>query len=212
MAYAAWESTTSHYLDKQHSRWPSSLSKAFSSIYSEDSPTRLQQSRSNKLQIPILNFYRGFNATMVGIVPYAGTFFLARGYLRSKLHSLKRDPKDYAQRPVSGTSRNIYVVNLCIGALSGAFAQTVSYPFEVIRRKMQIGGLTHPGRWIRWGETTRSIWREAAAHVPHERSCMRIIGGMKGFYVGLGIGYLKIIPMSAVTYMIWEAGKSGTGM
>src|SRR6266478_770494 len=64
------------------------------------------------------------------------------------------------------------------GALSDVLAQTVSYPFEVVRRRMQVGGLNQPGRWLRWGETVHAIW-------------MR--GGARGFFVGLSIRYLKIV-------------------
>ena len=84
------------------------------------------------------------------------------------------------------------MADLGIGALSGAFAQTCSYPFEVVRRRMQVGGLTEPGRWLRWGETVRAIWTRA---------------GVRGFFVGLSIGYLKIVPMNAVSFAVWQGMK-----
>jgi len=71
-------------------------------------------------------------------------------------------------------------------------AQTASYPFEVVRRRMQVGGITRPDRWLRWGETVRAIW--------HAR-------GWRGFYVGLSIGYIKVIPMTAVSFTVWQGGK-----
>ena len=81
------------------------------------------------------------------------------------------------------------IVDLAIGAVAGAVAQTVSYPFEVVRRRMQVGGVTHPGQWMRWGETVRAVW---------------IAGGVRGFYVGLSIGYVKIIPMTALSFTVWQ--------
>ncbi|KAF8909883.1 mitochondrial carrier domain-containing protein [Mucidula mucida] len=131
-------------------------------------------------QFPFLKLYRGFTATMVGMIPYAGMSFLAWGYLRA--HFI---PKDKLKAASPGA-------DLIIGAVSGAAAQTVSYPFEVIRRRMQVGGITRPDRWIGWKETVTSIYRA---------------GGLGGFYVGLSIGYLKIVPMTAVTFAIWEGGK-----
>ncbi|THH17900.1 hypothetical protein EW146_g3000 [Bondarzewia mesenterica] len=36
-------------------------------------------------RIPLLKFYRGFTVSIAGMVPYAGTAFLAWGYLRAHL-------------------------------------------------------------------------------------------------------------------------------
>ncbi|KAF9006358.1 mitochondrial substrate carrier, partial [Hymenopellis radicata] len=82
--------------------------------------------------------------------------------------------------------------DLIIGAVSGAAGQTVSCPFEVIRRRMQVGGITRPDRWLGWKETVMSIYRA---------------GGLGGFYVGLSIRYLKIVPMSAVPFAVWDGGR-----
>jgi len=137
---------------------------------------------------PLLKFYRGFTVSLAGIVPYAGTAFLTWGYLRATLVPVTPD----GRRP-----RATPLADLGIGALSGVLAQTVSYPFEVVRRRMQVGGLTQPGRWLRWGETVRAIW-------------MR--GGAGGFFVGLGIGYLKIVPMNAVSFAVWQGMKRLLGL
>ena len=134
-------------------------------------------------RMPILKFYRGFTVTITGMIPYAGTSFLAWGYLRSVFVpyiSSSSDNKRVKPTPVA---------DLSIGAVSGALAQTVSYPFEVIRRRMQVGGLTQPDRWLRWGETVHTIWAAK---------------GWRGFYVGLSIGYLKVVPMTAVSFAVWQ--------
>jgi solute carrier family 25 (mitochondrial carrier protein), member 16 len=127
---------------------------------------------------PLLKFYRGFSVTIIGMIPYSGTSFLAWDYLRAKMYRIDAKP-----------SR---VGNLVIGAISGVLGQTVSYPFEVVRRRMQVGGLTQPDRWMSWRETVRTIWRQ---------------GGWQGFFVGLSIGYLKMVPMTAVSFAVWEEMK-----
>ena len=134
---------------------------------------------------PLLKFYRGFSVSLVGIVPYAGTAFLTWEYLRAATRPVSVSPD--GRRP-----RATPLADMGIGALAGAVAQTVSYPFEVVRRRMQIGGLTQPGRWLRWGETVRAIWAR---------------GGPQGFFVGLSIGYLKIVPMNAVSFAVWQGMK-----
>jgi len=60
---------------------------------------------------------------------------------------------------------------------------------------MQIGGPTQPGQWLRWGETVRAIWTRGEPQG-------------QGFFVGLGIGCLKIVPMNAVSFAVWE-GMNG---
>ena len=134
------------------------------------------------LRFPLLKFYRGFSVTLVGMVPYAGMSFLSWGLLRSKF----LPPSKAGHRPAAP------LADLVIGALSGALAQTVSYPFEVIRRRMQVGGITRPNEWLRWGETIRMIWQSQ---------------GWRGFFVGLSIGYLKVVPMTAVSFTVWQGGK-----
>jgi solute carrier family 25 (mitochondrial carrier protein), member 16 len=128
-------------------------------------------------RFPIANFYRGFTPSLIGMVPYAGVSFLTWGMLRNRL------PKP--------SPRHRTIFNLSTGALAGACAQTASYPFEVIRRRMQKIG----GAGMR--QTILEIWKT---------------GGLRGFYVGLSIGYLKVVPMTGVSYATWEACKTFFGV
>ncbi|KAI0090904.1 mitochondrial carrier domain-containing protein [Irpex rosettiformis] len=157
-----------------------------SSAVIEAIPHTLSQTAPNIFtRFPILKFYRGFTVTLTGMVPYAGTSFLTWGFLRSRF------------LPSTSDHKSVPIIDLTAGAVSGALSQTVSYPFEVIRRRMQVGGLTHPDRWMHWSETVSTIWRS---------------GGWKGFYVGLSIGYLKIVPMTAVSFTVWQWGKGFLGV
>ena len=169
---------------------PHSLSQIITLIYHEGSPTTAVSSAPHPTPVsspkqsrifssfPLLKFYRGFSVTIIGMIPYSGTSFLVWDLLRAKMYSIDKKP-----------SR---VGNLIVGAISGVLGQTVSYPFEVVRRRMQVGGLTQPDRWIGWRETVRMIWRQ---------------GGWQGFFIGLSIGYLKIVPMTAVSFAVWEEMK-----
>lgn len=133
-------------------------------------------------RFPVIKLYRGFTVTVAGMVPYAGISFLSWGFLRSTF--LPADKLGH--RPPTP------IADLVIGAASGVCAQTASYPFEVVRRHMQVGGLTRPDRWLRWGETVATIWQSS---------------GWRGFYVGLGLGYLKVVPMTAVSFTVWQGCK-----
>jgi len=151
---------------------------------SPSSPATIDQPRLFS-RFPLLSFYRGFSVSMLGMVPYAGTNFLAWGYLRAAFLPPTSEQGQQRQKPTP-------LADLVIGAISGASGQTVSYPFEVIRRRMQVGGLTQPDRWIGFGETVRHIWATS---------------GLRGFYVGLSIGYLKIVPMTATSFAVWQWAK-----
>jgi solute carrier family 25 protein 16 len=62
---------------------------------------------------------------------------------------------------------------------------------------MQVGGLTRPDRWLRPDEIIRAIWTA---------------GGWRGFFVGLSVGYLKVVPMTAVSFAVWQGGKRVLGV
>ncbi|KAI0790055.1 mitochondrial carrier domain-containing protein [Abortiporus biennis] len=170
------------------SKQPLSTTTATSSPSSSSAPRHSSLSETSRIlftRFPILKFYRGFTVTIIGMVPYAGTSFLTWGYLHSILKPKPTQPGSTKPPPTP-------IADLTIGALSGAISQTVSYPFEVIRRRMQVGGITNPDRWLGWNETVRSIWRT---------------GGWQGFYIGLSIGYMKMIPMTAVSFTVWQYMK-----
>jgi solute carrier family 25 protein 16 len=141
------------------------------------------------------------------MIPYAGTSFLIWGFLRgifipepppSASPSItSSSPSGTDARPKPLKSKPHPVADLLIGAVAGATAQTVSYPFEVIRRRQQVGGVMRPSHWLGFRETTRDVWAR---------------GGWRGFFVGLSIGYLKVVPMTAVSFASWEWGKRILGI
>ena len=80
-------------------------------------------------RFPVLKFYRGSTVTTVGMIPYVGTYILFWGFLRAHFFPHRKGGSKTGAGPHA---------DLSIGAVSGALAQTVSYPFEVIRRRMQV--------------------------------------------------------------------------
>ncbi|KAG8777385.1 hypothetical protein FRC12_000399 [Ceratobasidium sp. 428] len=143
---------------------------------------------------PISKFYRGFSVTLLGMIPYAGTSFLVWGQLRA---IFLPPPPQSQPGPNPTIPRHRPLADLTIGGISGIISQTVSYPFEIVRRRLQVGGLIRPRGFVGWGETVREIW---AAQ------------GWRGFFVGLSIGYIKVVPMTAVSFMCWESGKRLLGV
>lgn len=139
----------------------------------------------------IANFYRGFLPTLAGMIPYAGVSFwthhLATDYFRQQPYACVPDTYDKKNRPVLKTW-----AELACGGLAGLVAQTSSYPLEVIRRRMQVGGLLKPDVFVSFADTVKDMYRAK---------------GFKGFYVGLSIGYIKVTPMVAVSFAVYERMK-----
>ncbi|GMM44326.1 coenzyme A transporter [Pichia kluyveri] len=147
--------------------------------------------------LSISNFYRGFIPTILGMIPYAGVSF----YSHDLLHDLFRS-KYLAKYTVSTSiparfneSRpplNTWA-QLLAGGGAGMLAQASAYPFEVIRRRMQVGAVTDPsGQFHSISFTAKQIYKQR---------------GLSGFYVGLGIGFLKVIPMFACSFYVYERCK-----
>jgi solute carrier family 25 (mitochondrial carrier protein), member 16 len=137
----------------------------------------------------IFNFYRGVVPTIVGMVPYAGVSFYTYDSLK----------KWTSQFPIfqnqSPPPRLNSMGTLLSGALSGMVAQTVSYPFEVIRRQMQVN--TRLGMHATIGGTFRDIVQKR---------------GYRGLFVGLSIGYIKVAPLFATSFYSYEYLKRAFGI
>ncbi|CAG8625811.1 23221_t:CDS:2 [Dentiscutata erythropus] len=157
------------------------------------------------IHFSIMNFYRGLAPTIMGMIPYAGvsfwTHYTLSEFCREKLVGITTDPslvvgrKDFLDQ-----ERKVPLkawAELAVGGLAGAISQTVSYPLEVVRRRMQVYGAIDPSNFIGIRQTTREIWTK---------------NGLKGFFVGLSIGYLKIIPMIAVSFTVYHRMKLYMGI
>lgn len=144
----------------------------------------------------LVNFYRGFFPTLLGMLPYAGMSFLTHDTVSDLLRhpSIAKHttlPKRRTQASDKPASLRSWA-ELTSGGIAGLIAQTCSYPLEVIRRRMQVSGAVGDGHKMRLGETAVLVFRER---------------GFRGFFVGLTIGYVKIIPMAAVSFYTYERMK-----
>lgn len=83
--------------------------------------------------------------------------------------------------------------NLTLGSIAGGTAATITYPTDLIRRRMQLQGRADLGvnlpkftstfQCVRW-----TVQTEGAA----------------GLYQGLGACLLKVMPAAAISFMIYE--------
>lgn len=153
----------------------------------------------------LANFFRGFAPTLIGMVPYAGASFLAHDTVSDLMRHPRLAPYTtlpHTERSESSISTHKpaqlrYWAELGTGGFAGFVSQTVSYPLEVIRRRMQVGGVVGDGHRLSIGETARRIFLER---------------GWRGFFVGLTIGYVKVVPMVATSFYVYERGKYYLGI
>ncbi|KAJ5825760.1 hypothetical protein N7474_002898 [Penicillium riverlandense] len=155
----------------------------------------------NKLsqRFKLANFYRGFSPTLLGMIPYAGMSFFTHDQVGDWLRSPTLAPYTTIPNSVTkpgsrhaGRPQLVAPAELSAGALAGAVAQTTSYPFEVLRRRMQVGG-----HRLGIGGTCRKMWAE---------------NGFRGFWVGLSIGYFKVVPLVATSFLVYERLKWAFGI
>ncbi|SCU97673.1 LAMI_0F10924g1_1 [Lachancea mirantina] len=149
------------------------------------------------------NFYRGFTPTILGMIPYAGVSFLAHDILGDVFRSPLIAP--YSVLPVSETKRTEQTrkrggpplkswAELAAGGLAGMASQTAAYPFEIIRRRLQVS-VVSPSSMHNFQsipQMFRIIYQER---------------GWRGFFVGLSIGYIKVTPMVACSFFVYERMK-----
>ncbi|POS88264.1 hypothetical protein EPUL_000610 [Erysiphe pulchra] len=184
----------------------SSFSQICRIIYNEVPSPQSARVMPEILKVPVIttsrrnrlaNFYRGFSVTVMGMLPYAGMSFLTHDTIGDLLRrpnlapytTLSRSENTLSAKPLPLRSW----AELCAGGIAGVVSQTSAYPFEVIRRRMQVSGAVGDGHHMRISETACLIFREK---------------GIRGYWVGLTIGYVKMVPMVAVSFYVYERVKS----
>ncbi|XP_065527048.1 solute carrier family 25 member 16 isoform X2 [Lathamus discolor] len=139
-------------------------------------------------------FYRGLMPTIVGMAPYAGFSFFTFGTLKSI--GLSQAP-NLLGRP-SLDNPDVLVlkthVNLLCGGIAGAIAQTISYPLDVTRRRMQLGAvLPDSEKCLTMVQTLKYVYQQH--------------GIRRGLYRGLSLNYIRCIPSQAVAFTTYELMK-----
>ena len=119
----------------------------------------------------IFAFYKGIVPSLAGIIPYVGLDFAVYETLK-ELPIVKKDPI---------TNQPTVVAKLICGATAGLVGQTIAYPLDVVRRRLQVQG----------GPDTKINERHYKGMVDCIRKTWKY-DGFKGFYKGLMPNYLKV--------------------
>ncbi|CCK69684.1 coenzyme A transporter KNAG_0C05860 [Huiozyma naganishii CBS 8797] len=187
------------------------LTNIVKTIYQEPASVTL----SSKSYIPKWfaqwsNFYRGYVSTVLGMIPYAGVSFFSHDFF----HDVFKHPllAPYAVLELSEDDEVVRVqkhqrtplqtwAELVSGGLAGMISQTAAYPFEIIRRRLQVSTLAPRNMY----EHKFQGIMEIARIIYSER-------GWRGFFVGLSIGYIKVTPMVACSFFVYERMKLYLGI
>ncbi|KAF0474119.1 mitochondrial carrier [Gigaspora margarita] len=132
----------------------------------------------------IVALYRGLGPTLLGVAPYVALNFHSYEVLRKYFTPVDRTSPPVAQK-------------LLCGALAGSFAQTITYPLDVLRRRMQVTGMKELEYQYKntWDALTQLLKGE----------------GIRGLYKGMVPNYLKVAPAISVSFVTYEACKEFMG-
>ena len=121
-------------------------------------------------------FYRGLAPSLLG-VSHGALQFMA--YERLKIH--QAETKGVALSDLGAPDF------LALSSLSKVFAGTVTYPYQVVRSRLQT--YEADSRY----QTTRGAIQQVWFHE-----------GLGGFYKGLGPNLLRVLPSTWVTFLVYE--------
>lgn len=121
--------------------------------------------------------YRGIMPTIYGVAPYVGLNFAVYESVRELF------------TPEGQTSPSA-IGKLGAGAISGAVAQTLTYPFDVLRRRFQVANVD------KLSFHYNSVYGALKSIVVKE--------GLRGLYKGLSANLLKVVPSMASNWLSFE--------
>ncbi|XP_009762723.1 putative mitochondrial adenine nucleotide transporter BTL3 isoform X2 [Nicotiana tabacum] len=142
------------------------------------------------------SLYKGLGPSILSMAPAAAVFYSVYDILKSAyLHSPEgRKRTQYMKQ--QGTELNALdqlelgpMRTLLHGAIAGACAEAATYPFEVIRRQLQLQG--------------------RASKLSALATCAKIIehGGVPALYAGLIPSLLQVLPSASISYFVYEFMK-----
>ncbi|RMZ56638.1 hypothetical protein APUTEX25_002727, partial [Auxenochlorella protothecoides] len=145
----------------------------------------------------LVALWRGWLPSVIGVVPYVGLNFAVYETLKDLIVKAYgcRDERDLA-----------IATRLACGATAGTLGQTVAYPFDVVRRRLQMSG------WA--GAQSLHAAEGAAVRYSGMTDCfVRTIReeGVTALFKGLGPNYLKVVPSIAIAFVTYEQVKEVLG-
>mmetsp|Transcript_16202 Transcript_16202/g.16378 ORF Transcript_16202/g.16378 Transcript_16202/m.16378 type:complete len:144 (-) Transcript_16202:561-992(-) len=142
---------------------------------------------------------------MLGILPYSGIAFTINEQSKIWITNMQRRETSTIEKMV-------------IGAVSGLIAQSVTYPLEVTRRRMQTIGLVQNdsssalkgARAIGSDNASRAFEAKPVSMTETMKFLFRE-QGIKGFYKGLTMNWVKTPISFGISFAMYDAVKKCMG-
>ncbi|EGO01458.1 hypothetical protein SERLA73DRAFT_176733 [Serpula lacrymans var. lacrymans S7.3] len=131
--------------------------------------------------------WRGTSLALVGVSNGAAQFM---AYEEMKRWGFEQKAKRFAKAGRTMTPEDDKLSNTSYTIMSGAsklWALALTYPYQVIRSRLQNNATTHIYPDI--PTTVRRTWQGE---------------GFKGFYRGLGTNFVRVLPGTCVTFVVYE--------
>ncbi|GFZ01488.1 adenine nucleotide transporter 1 [Actinidia rufa] len=161
---------------------------ALSTVFHEEGPRAL---------------YKGWLPSVIGVVPYVGLNFAVYESLKDYL--IKSRPLGLVE-----DSELSVATKLACGAAAGTVGQTVAYPLDVIRRRMQMVGWKDAASVVT-GDGQGKSRLEYSGMVDAFRKTVRH-EGFGALYKGLVPNSVKVVPSIAIAFVTYEVVKDILGV
>lgn len=126
--------------------------------------------------------FKGYVPTLLSLSPFIAINFAAFDTLKSMVLG-----------PGAKRSTGNTLTILGLGAAAGLFSQTVCYPLDTVRRRMQMKGVVYRGTVDAFTTIARTE-------------------GLRGFYKGMVPNAVKVVPNNAIRFLVYEMLKSYMGI
>lgn len=163
------------------------------------------------------SLWRGFNLTLWRDVPFSGMYWFGYETIRGKLTDMREERQGRPLTRESSSSKTrartrsqsreghaaTFMDSFTAGAISGAFASTVTMPFDVGKTRTQVFQDT----------ANKALPAAGSASTPEDRNMVRLLWhiysteGLAGLYRGWLPRTLKVAPSCAIMISSYEVGK-----
>jgi len=134
--------------------------------------------------------FRGLSPSLWGVIPYGGISFatfvnMKRSIIENDVRFLVKT-QDNGRKVLSAAGKGV------CGTVAGLMAQTISYPIDLARRRIQIDGFAYDRNYGNFVQTIRAIFKSE---------------GVKGLFTGMSINYIRVVPSITISYLVSEMIK-----